>query len=85
MGADQVPSTCQRCAGPLEPGYVLEIGDGNVRSVSQWVTGAPERGFMFGLKTRNRRSLPITTFRCTQCGFLQSFAHPAAAGGEAPG
>jgi ribosomal protein L37E len=85
MGADQVPSNCQRCGGPLESGYVLEIRDGNVRSVSQWIAGAPERGFMFGLKTRNRKSFPITTFRCARCGFHESFALPAATGGKAPG
>jgi hypothetical protein len=84
MGANQTPSICQRCSGPLELGYVLEIGDSNARSVSQWISGAPERGFMFGLKTRNRRSLPVTTFRCTLCGFLESYALSTGGGGKAP-
>ena len=85
MSAGQAPSTCQRCGEPLELGYVLEIGDGNTRSVSQWISGPPERGFMFGLKTRNRRSYPVTTFRCTQCGFLESYALSTRTDGNAPG
>lgn len=64
----------------MEPGYVLELAHASARSVSQWISGLPESSFLFGLTTKNRRRLPITTQRCTQCGFLESFALDASRG-----
>ncbi|MGI8400903.1 MAG: hypothetical protein ACR2NS_04755 [Gemmatimonadaceae bacterium] len=39
-----------------------------------WVEGPPGKSFWTGLKIRRKVSLPVTTFRCSGCGYLESFA-----------
>lgn len=67
---------CPRCVRRLEPGFLLELGDTNVRSVTHWVEGAPEKKLFSGLRTKGRRVLPLTTYRCEKCGYLESYAAP---------
>jgi hypothetical protein len=59
----------------MHPGYVLDLGDYNARHVAQWVEGAPEKSVWTGLKTTARAVLPVTTYRCEGCGYLESYAH----------
>jgi hypothetical protein len=72
----QVPE-CPKCKRPMSVGFVLEHGHNERRGVTHWVEGLPEKSFWAGLVTKNRRVLPITTWRCERCGFLESYAHPA--------
>ena len=72
------PPECPKCQRPMTPGFILENGDHNARSVSQWVEGNPEKSFWTGLKIKNRRVIPVTTWRCERCGFLESYAAPPA-------
>jgi hypothetical protein len=57
----------------MDPGFVLDIAHGAVAQ-SSWVDGAPERSFWTGLKLKGHERIPVTTFRCPQCGFLESYA-----------
>jgi hypothetical protein len=68
---------CPRCRGEMQAGYVVDRGDSNVPSVSRWVEGAPEKSFWTGLKMNDRDVLPVTTYRCERCGYLESYALPA--------
>src|SRR5215510_13188372 len=43
--------------------------------MSKWVEGAAQKGF-FGLKLKGKRQFAITTYRCTACGYLESYAGP---------
>jgi hypothetical protein len=65
---------CPRCRGRMEPGYVMDRGDQNSRHAAQWVEGPPERSFWTGLKLKDRAVLPVTTYRCAECGYLESYA-----------
>jgi hypothetical protein len=56
----------------MEPGYVMDESYGR-RLPSKWVEGVPEYWF-FNLKTRGKRQLEIATYRCRNCGFLESYA-----------
>jgi hypothetical protein len=38
------------------------------------VEGAPERGWFRLLKLRGKRQLEVQTWRCTRCGYLESYA-----------
>ena len=69
-------STCAKCGGRMEPGYMLEYTQHSSYRVSQWVQGAPERGF-WGIKLRGRKRLAMETFRCQRCGYLESYAPEA--------
>lgn len=64
---------CPKCERAMEEGYILESGQGGP-SVSSWIEGPPEKSFWTGVKVRDRANLPIRTFRCTRCGYLESYA-----------
>lgn len=66
---------CQKCDARMEPGYVLDQAYGGMAQ-SAWVEGAPERSFWTGLKLKGRQRLPVTTYRCSRCGYLESYASP---------
>ena len=57
----------------MEPGFVLDQTQGGYRP-SDWVEGAPEPSFWTGLKLRGHERRPVTTYRCTGCGYLESYA-----------
>jgi hypothetical protein len=44
---------------------------------SAWIDGAPEPSFWSGLKLKGHQRLPVTTYRCSACGYLESYAPPA--------
>jgi hypothetical protein len=67
--------TCTKCNGTMEEGFVLELGHGNTQKGSEWVEGPPDRRW-YGLRTKGKRKLPVTTWRCKRCGFLESWAEP---------
>jgi len=58
----------------MSPGFLIDRGDHNVGRQALWVEGLPEVSFWTGLKIRNRLKIPVVTFRCQICGFLEFFA-----------
>ncbi len=67
------PSTCMKCGGRLTEGFVVDQGYGVV-DVSTWQGGAPQKSFWSGIKTDKSAQLPITTYRCQRCGYLEQYA-----------
>ncbi len=67
-------STCPKCSGRMEAGFLLEQRDGNLKGVTEWVEGAPETGWWGSVKVRKKRQLAVQTWRCARCGFLESYA-----------
>lgn len=65
---------CPKCDGRFEAGFTLELGDHNSLSQGKWVEGKPERSFWNGLKIKGRAQHPVTTYRCSRCGYLESYA-----------
>jgi hypothetical protein len=65
--------TCPKCQASMVEGFVLDKSD-NGRAVSTWLEGAPQKSFWTGIKLRGRKPIEIATWRCTSCGFLESFA-----------
>ena len=64
---------CLRCGGVMEEGFLPEF-TGHGSCETPWVEGRPQRSFWSGLKVNDRRRLKTFTYRCTQCGRLESFA-----------
>jgi hypothetical protein len=58
----------------MQTGFLLEGDPGSMRTVTKWVEGTPESSILTGLKIGDRAVLPVTTYRCAQCGRLESFA-----------
>ena len=67
---------CPRCRGPMEAGYVADKGHGDMLKRQEWIAGEPEKSIWHGLKTKGRERHPLRTFRCTRCGYLESYAKP---------
>ena len=65
--------SCAKCRSAMEEGYVLDRGDGGSKKVAEWVEGQPQRAW-YGLKTKGHDVRPVRTFRCTKCGYLESYA-----------
>jgi hypothetical protein len=57
----------------MEPGFVLDWTHGGVAQ-SSWVDGVPVPSIWTGLKLKGHERVPVTTYRCTKCGFLESYA-----------
>ena len=78
MIAERTPE-CPKCSRGMEAGYVLDQVHGGYAQNS-WVEGPPEKSFWLGLKVAGHQRLPVTTFRCSRCGYLESYARPAVQG-----
>lgn len=65
---------CIICNSAMEEGFLLERGDVGVLSSEVWVTGAPEKSLFSGVSLKGKQVYNVKTFRCTRCGYLESFA-----------
>lgn len=65
---------CPKCAGQMEEGFILDRGYGN-QEPSDWVEGAPQLSFWHGgVKVSDKRQYEVRSYRCKECGFLESYA-----------
>jgi len=53
-------------------GFVAEIIYGGAE-VESWAAGPPKKAWLAGIRVPGI-SLPIATFRCEVCGYLESYA-----------
>ena len=73
-------TTCPKCFGHMESGFMIERGGGPRDRQVRWVEGEPisHSSFFPGVHLEGREPMPVTTYRCGGCGYLESFAIPAA-------
>lgn len=64
---------CPKCGNELEKGFIADAASGGVFT-SKWVEGAPEKSLWSGIKTKGKKKVEILTFRCPNCGYLESYA-----------
>ena len=69
------PSDCPKCQGKMSEGVIADLGHGQWR-VASFIPGAPTVSKWFGLKVRRKDLVPTQTYRCSRCGFLESYAPP---------
>ena len=67
---------CPKCDAPMEEGYVLDRSYGALTQ-SSWVEGAPKPSFWTTLSVPKGAQHSVTTFCCTKCGYLESYAELA--------
>ncbi len=61
----------------MEPGFVLDRNRFDDRQ-STWVEGSLQSNIWTGsVKSSEREQVPVTTYRCTGCGYLESYAQPS--------
>jgi hypothetical protein len=64
---------CVRCRVPMENGFVADTTYGGYLQ-QKWYPGEPQSGFWAGVKVKKEQSIPVTTLRCPNCGYLESYA-----------
>ena len=72
---------CPKCQHLMSQGFIADRG-ADAYFVSQWVEGEPNRSFWLGLKVPPEKTLPVTTYRCVSCGFLEAYALRCSAGAQ---
>jgi len=68
---------CYRCQGPTTPGMLIDHDLATPNQV-RWASGGPRGGVggaLSGEGTGERLRYRVVTYRCQQCGALESFAH----------
>jgi hypothetical protein len=61
----------------MDEGFLLDVSDGAYRR-GTWVAGPAEKSFWTGVKLHGRDQMPVCTYRCRRCGYLESYARPEA-------
>ena len=64
---------CPHCRQTMEQGVIVDHGHGAAYGAA-WVAGSVEWSRWTGLKLKGKEKLPILTYRCPNCGRLESFA-----------
>ena len=57
----------------MEQGFVIDEGYGS-RTVTRWHRGEPQKSIFGTLKVSKKDALNVATYRCTRCGYLESYA-----------
>ena len=58
----------------MESGFVIDkVGNDSYRA-PEWAEGVPASSFWTGLKLDGRERHAVVTYRCSACGYLESFA-----------
>jgi hypothetical protein len=64
---------CVKCRTPMELGFLLDNTHGG-KTQSAWIEGEAVKSMWTGLDLKGRQKIVVTTFRCPQCGYLESYA-----------
>ena len=75
------PVECLRCHAHMEAGYVADAGESTYRQ-QIWYPGEPKSDFWMGLKMKKEQIVPVVTLRCSNCGYLESYAIPQTTSGR---
>ncbi len=65
---------CQKCGGSMTKGFVMELPTGKP-AVTKWVEGDIEKSLLTGIKFLGKRQIPLTTYCCENCGYIESYAN----------
>ena len=65
---------CPKCKGAMEEGFIADMTQQARVKPSKWVEGQPVKSFWEGTKISDKEKVEIATYRCTGCGYLESYA-----------
>ena len=60
--------TCPKCLGEMQKGFIGDKENFGHQTRQNWGTGI----HVLGMGLDN--ALPVTTYRCIKCGYLESYA-----------
>jgi len=60
----------------MESGFVIDkVGNDPANAYApEWAEGVPKRSFWRGLNLAGRERHAVVTYRCSACGYLESYA-----------
>jgi hypothetical protein len=64
---------CSKCGGAMEVGMIADQSYGAALQ-SRWFEGNAKETLWSGLKTDGEAVYPVTTYRCKDCSYLESYA-----------
>ncbi len=67
------PPKCARCGGQMQEGFIPDAAR-HGSGVPFWVAGKPDLGVFGHANIGGKEAHRILTFRCAQCGYLESYA-----------
>ena len=65
---------CPKCHHRMAEGFIADRGDSNMLYTSKWYGGIPNKSFWGGVKVAKKSGFQIRTYRCEDCGYLESYA-----------
>ena len=65
---------CAKCGSAMESGFIVDHTAHASTRVETWVEGKPTTSFWTGLKIKDRQQFTVTSYRCEQCGYVESYA-----------
>ena len=65
------PTRCPKCNGEMVQGFLFE-SEGH--RLDTWVEGTPEKSWWGGANVPKEKRVPVGTYRCSVCGFLEFYA-----------
>ncbi len=66
---------CPKCNGAMQDGFMVEYRQGTANPfITRWAAGPPVKRSWWRSNTPAENQIPIITFRCIRCGFLESYA-----------
>lgn len=70
----EIPRLCPKCEGAMEEGFIPDRGDLDLLHTTQWHGGLADKTFWLGRKVADKRKFEVRSYRCSRCGFLESYA-----------
>jgi hypothetical protein len=64
---------CLRCGGAMQQGYIVDRVSGWY-DPTKWFEGELVIGKLGGIKKAKSKPFLVSTYRCVQCGYLESYA-----------
>jgi hypothetical protein len=58
----------------MEQGFMVDRGHHSSANIQSWHAGEPQKSFWLGLRTNRDAQIEIQTYRCSRCGYLESYA-----------
>jgi hypothetical protein len=62
----------------MDEGVTIDKAHYGSLEQAEWLEGHPDYSRWSGLKTKGKDRLPVITYRCSRCGYLESYANPRA-------
>ncbi len=64
---------CSKCNSEMQPGLVVDLSYAGILR-SMWVEDQADKNAAVGTVDNHKRKLKTVTYRCSNCGFLDSYA-----------